>query len=177
MSTNFKWREPLRAPAGTNLDARVADIVRREVSSSGVRQFLTPDTIPIGTIDRAGFSIVYTAGSNYSITATSFAEVDAANLAGTLVASGAPIRVDFSAIVSKGTSNIRLSVSVNGVEPTGATFGLGMATVTGSLSGFYVIDKPTPGQVRIALMAAVDAGTGSISAGADSRVLLSAREV
>ena len=165
MSTGFKWREPLRAPAGTNLDARVADIVRREVSSNGVRQYLTPNTIPIATVDRMAVNLAYVGTADYSITWTSFADVDSANLRLVLPAcSGRPIRVRFGASMAKGTTHVRLSLAYDGTEVTG-NIGLAQARSTVAethCSIPWTIEAPTPGDHVLTLQALVDAGTGTV---------------
>lgn len=99
---------------------------------------------------------------NYSITSTSFTDLDALNLAGVLVCSGRPVRIDLSLGANRGTSTgVIFSAALDGVEVTSRYNGMAWNynTTDEWLSGFFVT-TPRPGPRRFSLVAKTDTGTG-----------------
>lgn len=106
---------------------------------------------------------------NYSVSSTTFAEVDTTNLAGEIDCSGRPLRIEICGFVLRGTTVIQLSVTLDGTEVTGSGNGMAAswsAAAADHICSFFEV-TPTPGRHRLALVAKVDAGTGTIFAGAN----------
>lgn len=141
-----------------------------------------PDgSIPVRAIKRGMLVVQYVppTGTNYSITDTSFVEVDASNLAGRMTCTGRPIRIDLTATVAKGTTTIALSVTIDGVEVTNTSNGMAIvfdtATATPVASWHYLM-RPQPGERRFAVVAKVNAGTGTIFGDGGNRISMSVEE-
>lgn len=121
-----------------------------------------------------------TVGS-YPITATSWAEVDSFNLAGTMVCSGRPVMILMALDAAIGSAgNIEVSVAMDGVEVTGTVDGLGLID-TASAGDFNLVNwyvKPvSAGQHRFALVAKVNTGSGSIWSSTDDEVRMCVMEI
>lgn len=153
------------------------DDVRELLRGSEVGSLLEPATIdaqtarqgsgvPISKIRRGLLGPLRgrTSG-NYTVTSTNFVELDGALLAGTLVCTGRPVRIDISAGATIGTSTgIILSASMDGVEVTGTYDGLAWAYQGGDLFlvGWTII-TPRPGPRRFAFVAKLNtAGSGTV---------------
>lgn len=150
-------------------DAEFATKVRRAMDTRGVRgNRLTVQYIPAS-------------GTNYSVTATGFTEVDSINLAGRMVCTGRPIRIDLWANVAKGATStvLQLSVTMDGAEVTNTSNGMALVFDTGTaytVSGWHVIERPQPGERRFAVVAKVNAGTSTIFGDGANRIAMTVKE-
>lgn len=150
-------------------DTVFAEQVRRSAEARGLRG------------NRLVIQYIPATGTNYSITATSFTEVDANNLAGRMVCSGRPIRISIWANVAKGATStvINLSATMDGAEVTNTSNGMALVFDTASaytVSGWHYIMAPNPGERRFALVAKVNAGTSTIFGDGGNRICLSVEE-
>lgn len=119
--------------------------------------------VPISAIRRGMLGPLMGRSSNYSVTATSFAELDSANLAGVMVCTGRPVLILIAAGVQP-ASALWISVAMDGTEVTGRG---GMAySIQSAVAGLWLspwaIVTPRPGPRRFAMVARVNTGTGSI---------------
>jgi hypothetical protein len=150
-------------------DADFAARVRRVVDSRAVRG------------NRLLIQYVPPTGTNYSVTGTSFTEVDATNLSGHLLCTGRPIRIDLWANVAKGGGStvLQLSVTMDGVEVTNTSNGMALVFDTGTaytVSGWHVILTPQPGERLFSVVAKVNAGTSTIFGDGNNRIAMSVKE-
>jgi hypothetical protein len=135
--------------------------------------------IDANRINRGLLGPLHGGTSNYSITATTFAEVDSVNLAGTLYCTGRPVLVLVSVtVVGRGTNQINLSVTMDGTEITGKSNGMTISLLVAQGISALALLTPSVGMHRFALVASVDAGTGTVySDAAANTVTLAALEL
>jgi hypothetical protein len=174
-NTSFTFRGIEDVGGGATLDD-VRDLLRGSEPAS----LLAPGTIgaqtagqgsgiPMGALRRGLLGPLY-GNANYTVPSTTYAELDSKNLAGILVCSGRPVRVDFSAGMNMGTSNgLIVSASMDGVEVTQKYDGLGWVYTAGDffITGWRIL-TPRPGPRRFALIAKLNAaGSGTVYGGTD----------
>jgi hypothetical protein len=151
--------------------------------SMGVRGGIDADRINRSMLGPL-YGTLAVGGPNYSVTsaAPAWAEIDSTRLAGAMVCSGRPVRIDISAGATKGTTqSIQISVAMDGTEVTGVSDGMMWIDATGDqfLTGWHVM-TPTPGVHRFAMVADVVVAGGSgalLYAGSTDIVQMSVTEL
>lgn len=164
----FDFRDPGEFGAGATLDD-----VRDLLSGSELPSLLMPGSIgpqtamqgsgiPIDRVRRGLLGPLLGGASNYTVSATSFAELDSALLAGVMVCTGRPVLLMVSAGVLP-TNVCWLSVSMDGTEVTtrGGMVYTQLATTGLYISGWAMV-VPRPGPRRFAMIGRVNAGSATV---------------
>lgn len=153
-----EFYEPDYTPDG------VRQIVREEIDHAvhnpSVSNLVLDGSLPIEKL-RTNSTYVYLqpdASGGYTITATDWEEVDSVRLAGTINVSGklkVLIQANFTAVSIITGGTLKLSITWDGAEVTNSVNGLFFYNVEtpGGATFFTVIEDPTPGLHRFAIVA------------------------
>jgi hypothetical protein len=156
---------------------------RRTLGQSSSLGYYAPQSIPADAVRREFTRVFYnpTGAANYTISATTLTEVDPANLAGTIKASGRPIILTATvrAVEAGATGNLILGFLVDGDPlPDRDVGSWGTENTDFHGASFTVIfEEPRPGTRRFALAAYRATANGTIYCGGGNTVELIAMEV
>lgn len=181
MSTRIKRYSP--EPMNPFGDERqiAREEAMRALQDQSILGSMVPQSIPANTIIRNTTLVQHTEGSNYTISATTFTEVDATALSGFITCQGGPIilSANLPAVQAGATGSIAVSFSWRGEEVTGVNNGLAITVSTSyvPMSPWWYIHDPGVGSGRFALLAMRATANGTIYADAGNSIQLLAREV
>lgn len=148
--------------------------------SIGTQSAVQGAGIPLSAVRRGLLMLSGRLTAHYTVTSTAWTEIDSVNLAGTLVCTGRPVRVDIETGCNKGaTTGIILSAQMDGVEVSGKTDGLiwNFSPEDLYVSGWHIL-TPRPGPRRFAMVAAIyGAGTATMYAGAGDAIQMAVCEL
>lgn len=153
----------------------------RAIQDQSIMGSMVPNSVPVSSVIRNSTHITHTEGSNYTISATTFTEVDSTALAGTLVCQGGPIIIsaNIPAAEAGTTALLALSFTWRGEEVSGVANGLAVTESTSyvPMAPWIYIADPGVGSGRFALVALRATANGTIFADASNMIQLLAREV
>jgi len=170
--------EPKNGLTRADVQHEIRDFVR----SPSLVGSIVPGSIPHRGVNTARSRIYYspTAVGNYTISATSMAEVDGTNLAGTITCSGAPVLLMASvrAAGAGATGTIALGFTFDGAAPDGQDSGAWATDYTGFVGASFFVEIPTPraGTRRYALTAMRATANGIVYSGGGNSIELLAME-
>lgn len=151
------------------------------IQDQSIMGTLVPQSVPIDAVRRKSTHITHTEGSNYTISATTFTEVDSAALSGTLECQGGPIIISANIPAAEAGAAALLAVSFTwrGEEVSGVANGLALTESTSyvPMAPWIYIADPGVGTGRFALVALRATANGTIFADANNMIQLLAREV
>ena len=157
---------------------------RRTLGQSSSLGFYAPQSIPADAVRKEFTRVFYNPASaaDYTISATSIAEVDPTNLAGTIKASGRPILLTATvrAVEAGASGNLVLGFLVDGVPlPDYTDGGCWVTESTAYLGASFsqLWTNPRPGTRRFALGAYRGTADGTVYSGGTNTIELIATEV
>ena len=156
---------------------------RRVLGQSSSLGFYAPQSIPADAVRREYTRVFYdpTSPADYTISATSIAEVDGTNLAGTIQSSGRPLLLTATvrAVEAGATGTLVLGFMFDGTFPAGLANGSFATEMTDFQGASFttLIPSPRVGTRRFALGAVRATANGTIYCGGGNSIELIAMEV
>lgn len=167
--------EPKNGLTRADVQHEIRDFVR----SPSLVGSIVPGSIPHRGVNTARSRVYYSppASANYTISATSMAEVDGTNLAGTITCSGAPVLLmaNIQAAQAGGGGALVIGFMFDGAPHEFGSWKSNSTSYLGA-SFFSQVTTPRPGKRRFALAAMRVTADGTIYCGDGTSIELLAME-
>jgi hypothetical protein len=140
--------------------------------------------LAIENVERGFLWDQLTGATNYTgLSATSWTELDPALLRWGLTLSGArPVEFRLSVrIIGSSGQSFGVSLALDGAEVTGTTYGMCMTFSDAAytqVSGFAVLDNPSPGARTVSVVVRASGGSAAgVAVDGNNRLFMSAKEI